>query len=225
MKITISGPAEACDLELNAEFDRQTSNLLQSGYPELARVTPDQFLIQIEPLRRCLKNAAVSNFGTGPIPFLIVIKSQLVATEAAMQLVNVNGKAGSVNMHPVSPGDFTPIAQVKIPDGMAYLIWDVDTGKQSLNITPAVALKSILAEHRLPLVIDEGVALAMHFPEVLRDKERFNCYSILGSRAGNQRVPAMWISYQKPRLGWCWDNNPHTWLGSASCAGRLGGES
>ncbi len=25
-------------------------------------------------------------------------------------------------------------------------------------------------------------------------------------------------------LGWCWDDNPHTWLGSASCGRRLGPE-
>jgi hypothetical protein len=39
---------------------------------------------------------------------------------------------------------------------------------------------------------------------------------------GNQTVPAIWINSEKhPNLGWCWDRNPHTWLGSASCIGRV----
>ena len=40
-----------------------------------------------------------------------------------------------------------------------------------------------------------------------------------GSRRGDQRVPAFWVSEGRPKLGWCWDRNPHTWLGTASCAG------
>ena len=44
-----------------------------------------------------------------------------------------------------------------------------------------------------------------------------------GSRRGDRRVPAMWISARAPKLGWCWDGNPHDWLGVASAGspGRL----
>ena len=50
-----------------------------------------------------------------------------------------------------------------------------------------------------------------------------NAYSLLASRQpGTQRVPAIWTSFKAPRLGWCWDRNPHTWLGSASASGRVG---
>jgi hypothetical protein len=35
-------------------------------------------------------------------------------------------------------------------------------------------------------------------------------------------VTAIWISKGAPKLGWCWAGNPHTWLGSASCAKRIG---
>jgi hypothetical protein len=27
---------------------------------------------------------------------------------------------------------------------------------------------------------------------------------------------------KQANLGWCWDGNPHTWLGSASCKTRIG---
>jgi uncharacterized protein DUF5701 len=53
---------------------------------------------------------------------------------------------------------------------------------------------------------------------VLRSR---NCFSLLGSRAGDKRVPALWVSSRRPRLGWCYQGAPHTWLGTASCAGRL----
>ncbi len=75
--------------------------------------------------------------------------------------------------------------------------------------------------NRSPLTIDEGVAIVTQFPEFLMKN---NCFSLLASRhTGNQRVPAIWINANKnPNLGWCWDGNPHTWLGSASCSNRLG---
>nr|WP_078662821.1 DUF5701 family protein [Streptomyces bicolor] len=44
--------------------------------------------------------------------------------------------------------------------------------------------------------------------------------SLLGSRSGGRRVPALWISHKPPTLGWCWEGNPHTWLGVASASGR-----
>jgi hypothetical protein len=50
-----------------------------------------------------------------------------------------------------------------------------------------------------------------------------NAFSLLGSRRGDRRVPALWLSGGRPRLGWCWAGAPHFWLGSASCAERLPG--
>jgi Family of unknown function (DUF5701) len=48
-------------------------------------------------------------------------------------------------------------------------------------------------------------------------------FSLAGSRCGDRRVTALWISQNRPKLGWCWAGNPHTWLGTASCADRTGG--
>jgi hypothetical protein len=41
---------------LHREFERQTENLLRKGYPELAGMTPDQFVKHLEPLRESLGN-------------------------------------------------------------------------------------------------------------------------------------------------------------------------
>jgi len=56
-------------------------------------------------------------------------------------------------------------------------------------------------------------------PELL---ERNHCFSLAGSRRGDRRVPALWISRNAPKLGWCWEGNPHDWLGCASAAVRVG---
>ena len=139
-----------------------------------------------------------------------------------MPLVEINGSPGLVRMDPLASTAFKPINNLTIPDALAYLLVDIDTGRGTLNVTPAKALHRIADEGRLPLIIDEGVALVTHFPDILTDKTKWNCFSMLGSRRGDQRAPALWISYGKPRLGWCWENNPHTWLGSASCSSRIG---
>ncbi len=121
-----------------------------------------------------------------------------------------------------APGDihrFTPIEGLPIPNGQAYLVLDDDRGEQTLNVTPDKAMLTITEQGRTPLTVDEGIALITHVPQSL---QRNKCFSLVGSRCGDRRVPALWISDGAPKLGWCWAGNPHTWLGSASCGGRAG---
>jgi hypothetical protein len=115
---------------------------------------------------------------------------------------------------------FVPIGAVKLPDAPAYLAIEVDLGAGSRNVRPEEALRDILAAGRSPLTLDEGIALVLQQPEVIARNRGF---SMAGSRRGDQRVPAFWISEGRPKLGWCWDRNPHTWLGTASCSRRTAG--
>jgi hypothetical protein len=115
---------------------------------------------------------------------------------------------------------FVPIDAVKLPDAPVYLAIDVDLGAGSRNVRPADALRDILEAGRSPLTLDEGIALILLQPEVIARNWGF---SMAGSRRGDQRVPAFWISEGRPKLGWCWDRNPHTWLGTASCSRRTAG--
>ncbi|HZQ05458.1 MAG TPA: DUF5701 family protein [Anaerolineae bacterium] len=203
------------------EFDRQVENLLQKGYPQAAGISTTEFFERIKPLRARLGNVAAGELDIekGRLPFVIVVKSNFVPVETAMQLVEWAGKKGFTNLYPVKPEDFQPIADVKIPDGIAYLLVDIDRGKKNLDIAPADALKRIQRANRSPLTIDEGIAVITHYPEFLKKN---NCFSLLGSRRGDLRVPALWLSENKPKLGWCWNGNSHPWLGSASCAKRVG---
>ena len=101
-------------------------------------------------------------------------------------------------MEPDDLARFEPIDGVEVPSG-AYLLADVDTGEATLNVTPDDALVAIAAEGRSPLTLDEGIALVTQFPELLREH---NCFSLLGSRCGDRRVTAIWVSEGRaaPRL-------------------------
>lgn len=149
---------------------------------------------------------------------MIVVNADLVPVEEAMNCLDFKGKAGVVSMYPRKPEDFKTIEHVIFPRGFAYLLTDIDRGKAFLNVIPETALKTILQENRSPLTINEGIAVLTQYPEFLMKN---NCFSLLASRFTDQRVPALWISDKRPKLGWCWDRNPHTWLGSASCGARV----
>ena len=114
---------------------------------------------------------------------------------------------------------FAPTADLDLPHSAAYLIVDIDTGRQTLNVRPGDALPMIRPAGRTPLTLEEGLAVATQHPEWLRER---NCFEMLGSRAGDERVTGVWVSKGSPRLGWCWVGNPHPWLGMATTARRVG---
>ncbi|GIO04427.1 hypothetical protein J31TS6_04550 [Brevibacillus reuszeri] len=206
---------------LQQEFERQISNLIQKGYPSITGQSEEDFRKQLEPLRQKvveLKHAEVST-QKGKVPFVIVIKREWIDAERAMKLVERKNKAGFSIMASEELNRFTPIEGIELPEGVAYLLVDIDTGQETLNVTPIQAMEIIKNENRSPLTIEEGVALITHFPEVVKKN---NGFSLLASRCGDKRVTALWISEGKPKLGWCWAGNPHTWLGSASCQYRFG---
>lgn len=207
--------------QLNQEFDRQVTNLLQKGYPKIAGLAKQVFLKHIEPLKKKLDKLALPevDLEKGRLPFVIVIKNEMVVSEKAMTLTEKNGRKGVTILRPHTSQNFKTIDEVSVPEKMAYLLLDIDRGKENINLPPNEAMKLIKKSKRSPLTIDEGIAIITHFPEFLIKN---NCFSLLASRTGtDQRVPAVWINAKKePNLGWCWDGNPHTWLGSASAVSR-----
>jgi hypothetical protein len=204
--------------QLEHEFDRQVANLQRLGYARIAGMSGDAFAQLFAPLRARLDELPAAA-AESDIPFVLVPDRDLVPAARSMPLVEQDGRQGYVDMNPAHPGEFAPIEDVDVPDGAAYLAVDVDTGRETLNVTPDDALPRITAAGRSPLTIEEGIAVLTHHRDILRSR---NAFSLLGSRRGDKRVPALWTSKGSPRLGWCWAGNPHTWLGSASCASRLG---
>ena len=208
--------------QYHQELVRQIENLIQKGYPELMGKTKTEFKEMLMSLNEKLPvQLPEIDLENGKLPFVIVIKNELISAEKMMEKVSLKDKEGITKLFPHTSTDFSVIDTVVLPQDSVYLLINIDRGKETLNVRPEDAFKMIESQNRTPLTIDEGIALVTHFPDFLIKN---NCFSLLASRhKGDQRVPAIWINAKKhPNLGWCWDRNPHTWLGSASAEQRIG---
>lgn len=205
-------PLVAVPTEAELEFDRQVDALVQTGLPERLELADGCFRAFLEPLRDQLPSRAPNG---GRIPFVVVVPDLPVIDVLAT--VHMVGGAGFTTMEPDDLATFRPLPGLDVP-ATPYLLLDVDPGPDTFDLPPAEALPRITAARRSPLTIAEGISVLVSDPGVLRSR---NSFSLLGSRAGDKRVPALWVSARRPRLGWCYQGAPHTWLGSASCGGRL----
>jgi hypothetical protein len=204
----------AYDVERAVEFDRQVATLVDNGYPDLTGMSDDDLVALLSPLRQAVADLPPPG-GDDRIPFVLVVTG--VAREQAFARVDLRGRTGFTTMEPDDLARFVPTG-VEVPTATAYVLADIDTGQDTLDVPPDDALPTILGAGRLPLTLDEGIAVVTHYPDLLTSGNRF---SMLGSRCGDRRVTAIWVSQRRPRLGWCWAGAPHTWLGSASCASRV----
>ena len=194
-------------------FDRQVSTLLACGVAALAGLTEQQLVDLAEPLR-----AHVPPDGGGDLPFVLVVGRALVHPAELVPRLQLRGKEGFTSLDADDIASVVPRADVTVPDAPLWLLVDVDLGTATLDVPPAMALPRLTAAGRSPLTLEEGLAVVLQEPELLRT---VGCFSVLGSRCGDRRVPALWVKRGgQPRLGWCWEGAPHTWLGSASCAAR-----
>ena len=163
------------------------------------------------------------------VPFVLVVTRDLVPPEQTVPMLRLwgprglGGKPGRVDRNHAE-GDlagYHPVADCT-PPGAAYLLVGVERGEEFCNVRPEDASKEVRSRGRSQLTIDEGIALVTQVPQLL---EKNKCFMLAGSRrsgiAGDRRVPAMWISERAPKLGWCWDGNPHPWLGMASAVRRI----
>ncbi|MFG3580767.1 DUF5701 family protein [Micromonospora chersina] len=201
------------------EFDRQLDRLVQLDYPALAGLTEDAFRDLLTPLRgtAVARAADLSAPTDGRVPFLLVTTRELVPVQERIALTTLAGKRKPGILDRNFPADdlptFDPIKELEVPAGPAYLLFDVDRGEEYRNQPPSIALTDMTERGRLPITIDEGLAFVTLHPPALASNR---CFSLVGSRCGDKRVPALWISQGAPKLGWCWFGNPHTWLGSAT---------
>jgi hypothetical protein len=203
--------------EAELEFDRQVDALTMAGLPAHLDLSDTCFRAFLEPLRDLLPRPVPedgSPAGEG-IPFVVVVPDLAVAD--VLDAVHTVGGKGFTTMEPADVARFRPLPELHVT-AAPYLLLDVDTGIETLGLTPAEVLPQLVGRGRSPLTIAEGLSVLVCDPGVLTSR---NAFSLLGSRAGDERVPALWTSGRRPRLGWCYQGAPHSWLGSASCAGRL----
>jgi hypothetical protein len=201
----------------DAELDRQVALYVALGVAEAAGLTAQTLAAAVAPLRLALGAAGRPTGATDPedgVPFVLVL--DVDPNDAAPAMVR-RGLHGVSVIGREEAASYLPIDGVQIPDGPAYLLIDVDTGSDLCGVRPEDALVAVRTRGRTPVTMAEGIALTTVRPDMLRPNR---CYSLMGSRADNQRVPAIWISDRRVKLGWCWDRNPHTWLGAASAGAR-----
>jgi hypothetical protein len=84
-------------------------------------------------------------------------------------------------------------------------------------VAPVEAARRIIATGRTPLTIAEGLALLVTDCGLLRSG---SCFTLAGSSAGGEDVPALWSGPHRPTLRRWAPSAAHPRLGSASCAGR-----
>jgi hypothetical protein len=164
---------------------------------------------------------------------LLCVAPPLATPSAVAPRLRHGSNDGFVVADMTDVDDFVPVAGSEPPSGV-YALLDVRRGDDMRGWSPNEATAALAASGRTPLTLLEGALWVWQSPEVL---ERNHCFMTAGSRIArpdgrlDARVPAIWISNGTgrdgsrrrgaPKVGWCWANNRHDWLGFASASGRV----
>lgn len=213
---------------LDREINRQIDAYINRGYPELARVSVEDFRELFEPIRRQLHalNPSITKESRAHKSLVLVVTRDLIAPEARVQMLRLSNsrKPGIVDKNHWSDSvqgltPYLPLTHLGVPSTPIYALISVERGDDYRNVAPEDAMQALAALARTPLTIDEGISFATVHEDVL---EKNHCFMLGGSDRGDRRMPALWISESAPKLGWCFKGNPHTWLGVASVGQRVG---
>jgi len=199
----------------------QLTRLQQLGVADLAGISAATLASYVENLP--------DELGT-----ILAIHPMLLPARALAPLLTRNDKPGFVVADMTDLEQFTPIAEVTIPDRPLYLVHDIDRGDDMRNWTPNEARPAIRKLRRTPLTVSEGISWLLQEPKHL---ERNHGFMTIASRKAtavglDARTPAIWIgggtghdgktNTGAAKVGWCWAGNRHTWLGFASARSRSG---
>ncbi|MEU9631385.1 DUF5701 family protein [Streptomyces luteogriseus] len=215
-------PAPSTVLPALPALSAQAERLIELGVHETAGLSADDV------------RAFAAQAGADAQGALLAVHPDRAPASALAPLLRRDGKPGFVVVDMPDVDAFAPCA-LELPDAPLYLVTGIDRGDHMSNWSPDEALPALTEEDRSPLVLSEGIHWVLQQPEAL---ERNLCFMTIGSRLRkpngtlDARTPAIWISNgtgrdgrerrNAPKVGWCWWNNRHTWLGFASTAGRRG---
>ena len=211
-------------------FDRQVETLLLRGYHEALGMAEKDFrlwldLLLIDRLEGRLLDG-VGETDLNSLPLLIVIPHAMLPIAEQMKLLIVAKKRGYVSLDSEKLWNPDGIGESKFP----YLICGVEDGAGNVGKVTADAAGEISRACRSGLVFEEGISLAVHFPESLIHHafaligNHYQGGSPCGSRGSNsspQCVPELWLGSGGPTQNYSWLNSRRDDRGVPSCARRL----
>lgn len=205
-------------------LDQQVQAFAAAGLPRLAGIDETAFRRLFEPLR--VRASALSQEASpedGRLPYVAVVTDALIAPAARVPGMHLTGseREGILDRNHGEEGlaPYRALPELAVPEAPVHLLVDVERGDEFRDVAPRDALPQIDARERTPLTIAEGLSIMAAHPGFLHKN---HCFMLAGSTRGDKRVPAIWISEKAPKLGWCFQGVPHSWLGVASAASRTG---
>ena len=203
-------------------LDRQIDAYVAANLPGLAGLTALAFRQLFEPLRE--RASALSQEADAPggkVPYVAVVTDTLIdpAVRVPGLRLATSDREGILDRNHGDEGltPYKPVPSLELPDDSVYLLIDVERGDEFRDVAPRDALPVIDGRERTPLTIAEGLSIQTAYPDFMFKN---HCYMLAGSSRGDKRVPALWISDKSPKLGWCFQGVPHSWLGVASTGSR-----
>ena len=201
----------------SVEAQKQLDRIVALGYPDVADISAAAFRSLARPLIGALEH---SDLGSN---ILLVPTRELVSPESLIARTSINRMAGFTTMPPRDIASFLPQDGFMPPEGPFYLVVNPHTGTCYVNREPDVARKLIDSDERLPLTLEEGLAIATQHPEWLAGKNGLQILPRLTASADGRRAEHLDEPERTASWAAVWPNSRHTWLGNAYCTARRGG--
>lgn len=191
-------------------FDEQLETLLKKNIREEV-ITFKWFQRHISQLRKKVHD--VGEVKGGHIPVLLIIPRKSMLLSKLLTFLEVDGAPGYTDLEVDKILDIDGFDRGSAP----YLVYDVEVGVETFNLSPAECEQKFKAENRLGLLCDEGIALGIHFPKLI---EKFSV-NLIGTRYKAQFVTALKNSAIGPKLGFNFMDHRNELWGTPSCGGRI----
>ncbi|WP_435281638.1 DUF5701 family protein [Streptomyces koelreuteriae] len=215
-------PGTTAVLPVLPALSAQAERLIETGVHEIVGLSAAEIRTY----------AADAEASVGSEGALLAVHPDRAPASALAPLLRREGKPGFVVVDMSDVDEFAPTG-VELPDAPLYVLTGLDRGDHMSNWSPDEALPALTEQDRTPLLLTEGIHWVLQQPAAL---DRNLCFMTIGSRLRkpngtfDARTPAIWISNgtgrdgrerrEAPKVGWCWWNNRHTWLGFGSTTGR-----
>jgi hypothetical protein len=191
-------------------FDGQLHTLLEKNIRDEI-VTFAWFRRHIAELRKSID--ATGEVKVGHIPVLLVLPRKMLRLSKLLELLEFDGAPAYTDLETDRLLDIDGFDRGAKP----YLVYDVEMGVETANLSPKECEEKFRVEGRFGLLGEEGIALATHFPNLL-GKYSVN---LIATRYKAQFVAALTRTSIGAKLGFNFMDHRSEFWGTPSCAGRI----